>query len=76
MRLVGSLIALCLLQACSSVPSVEKVQPPFELLQDCPQVECQYKTNEQLVLCIQDYKARLKTCNEDRLRLRTWFDQQ
>lgn len=60
-----------LLTACSTVKYVREL-PPAELLQDCPVVAEQIKTNGQLALTILEYRKALDQCNLDKESLREW----
>lgn len=68
-----ALLTVLLLASCASVaPGPQKVLPPLELLQDCPQPEIRKQTNGDLSWTIQALIEVLKGCNLDKKNLREW----
>lgn len=79
-RLALGLLSLCLLPcaACSArptivtVPVVERLTPPPELLRETARPRWTGRTNADLVEYALDLAAALDACNADKAALRAW----
>lgn len=68
---------LCfLLAGCASAPTVTKMLPPVDLLQDCGPVIELHATNGDLAGTILDYRKALHLCNNDKAALREWANKE
>lgn len=65
------------LTACgvTSVPQVIRVQPPMELLLECPTPPRPASaTNAELARWLNEYEQALAACNEDKRLLREYYE--
>lgn len=66
------MLAALLVASCASVTPQQRLLPPVELLQDCPEPPVQVGTNGQLAQAIQALRDALRGCNRDKAALREW----
>jgi len=72
-NLLAALVAL--LPACATVtPPPDRLIPPVDLIQDCPEPPSALKTNGALAIYIDDLKNALRGCNRDKKALREWAE--
>jgi hypothetical protein len=78
MRLINLAAVIAVLMALSGcqalAPTVLKLMPPAELLQDCPSPEYSVRSNGDLAKAILAERNALALCNNDKGALRRWAD--
>lgn len=67
------LLMSLLVASCAAVaPGPQRILPPVELLQDCPEPAILAGTNGQLAQSILNLRDALRGCNRDKAALREW----
>lgn len=67
------MLMVLLLASCASVaPGPQRILPPIDLLQDCPEPPILAGTNGQLAQSILALRDALRGCNRDKAALRAW----
>lgn len=72
-NLAAGIVAFMALSGCAALaPTVLKLKPPVELMQDCPSPVYRIGTNGELAAGILAERNALALCNNDKAALREW----
>lgn len=72
MRSAASLLAALLMASCAAVTPPQRILPPVDLLQDCPEPPVTISTNGLLAEYALALRDALRGCNRDKAALREW----